>query len=113
MSEAVKIDLEIEIENDIEVDADGILQISTWVYTSSGFSSEDEEGYEVRTPLEDIIESLMEYYSEDYSREGYGQMYAIGHELRRLSERLIAAAEHQEDLISGQGQLNFFDDEED
>jgi hypothetical protein len=109
MAEAVKLDLEIEIENDIEVDVEGILQISTWIYTS-----EDEEGYEIRTPLEDMVECLMEYFSEDYTREGYGQMYSIGHELRRLSERLISAAEHQEDLIAGKGQLSFdFDESED
>lgn len=107
-NQSVQIEVDLDVEHELEVDADGILSVVAFLYTN-----EDEEAYEARTPIEDIVDNLIDYYSEDLTREGYSQMYRVGNEMRRLADRLIEAAESQEDLVHGGGQLNLFDEDED
>lgn len=107
-NQSVQIEIDLDVEHELEVDADGILSVVAFLYTD-----EDEEAYEARTPVEEIVDNLIEYYSEDLTREGYSQMYRVGNEMRRLADRLVSAAESQEDLVYGGGQLNLFDDEAD
>jgi hypothetical protein len=103
-NDIVKIKLDIDVEHDLEVDSDGILHVVSYIYPN-----EDEEPVEMRTSIEELLESIMEYYSEDLSREGFGQMYVVGHELRRIAEGIIASAQALEDIIMG-NQACMFDD---
>jgi hypothetical protein len=106
-TDIVKINLDLDVEHDLEVDSDGILHVVSYIYPN-----EDEEPFEMRTSIEELLESIMEYYSEDLSREGFGQMYIVGHELRRISEGILSSAESLEDTIMG-NQACMFDDMDD
>lgn len=106
-SDIVKISLDIDVEHDLEVDSDGVLQVVSYIYPN-----QDEEPLEMRTSIEELLESIIEYYSEDLSREGFGQMYVVGHELRRIAEGIVASAEALEDIIMGT-QACMFDDADD
>lgn len=94
----IQINVDVDIENDIEMDRDGVLNVVTMV-----FEDTDDDPFEVRTPLNEIITGVIEYYADDLSREGYGEMYRLGHALRSASERVLGVAERHEDLVNGQG----------
>jgi hypothetical protein len=105
----IMIDVEIDVENDLEVDEDGVLNVVTFLYRES-----NEEPHEARVSVETLIDGILEYYADDLSREGYGEMYRLGHELRKCSERVLAAAEAHEDAVNGEGTYQMsFDDLED
>lgn len=106
-NQSLQIELDLEVEHEFEVDANGVLSVVAFLYTK-----DDEEAYETRSSIEEIITHLIEYYSEDLTREGYSQMYQVGNEMRRIADRLITAAETQEDLVTGKGQLDFFEEDE-
>lgn len=94
----IQINVDVDIENDIEMDQDGVLNVVTLVY-----EDDCEEPTEVRTPFTEIITGVLEYYADDLSREGYGEMYRLGHALRSASERVLEVAERHEDLVNGEG----------
>jgi len=106
-SDIVNISLDIDVEHDLEVNSDGVLQVVSYIYPNK-----DEEPLEMRSSMEDLLESIIEYYSEDLSREGFGQMYVIGHELRRIAEGIVNSAEALEDIIMGT-QACLFDNDDD
>ena len=103
-SNKIVIDIEIDVENDLEVDEDGVLNVVTFLYSEA-----KDEPYEARISVESLIDGILEYYADDLSREGYGEMYRLGHELRKCSERVLAAAEAHEDAVNGEGtyQMSF------
>ena len=94
----IKINVDVDIENDIEMDSHGVLNVVTLVYEDV-----DDDPIEVRTPFTEIITGVLEYYSDDLTREGYGEMYRLGHALRGASERVLEVAERHEDLVNGEG----------
>lgn len=106
-NQSVQIEVDLDVEHELEVDADGVLSVVAFLYTK-----EDEEAYETRSSIEEIVGHLIEYYSEDLTREGYSQMYQVGNEMRRIADRLVRAAETQEDLVNGGCQLDFFEDDD-
>lgn len=102
----IMIDVEIDVENDLEVDEDGVLNVVTFLYSDA-----NEEAHETRVSVDALIDGILEYYADDLSREGYGEMYRLGHELRQCAERVLAAAEAHEDTVNGEGtyQMSFDD----
>lgn len=107
-SDKINFTLNIDVEHDLEVDAESVLSIVSYIYTDA-----DEEPFEVRHSLEELAEGIIEYYGEDLSRHGYGQMYIVGHELRRIAEQILTAAELHEDCINGEGTTLMSDPEDD
>jgi hypothetical protein len=97
-STKIMVDVEIDVESDLEVDEDGVLNVVTFLYSDSG-----DDPHEMRTPVETLIDGILEYYSDDLTREGYGEMYRLGHELRKCAERVLSAAEAHEDTVNGEG----------
>lgn len=94
----ISINVEVDLENDVEVDDDGVLNVITLVY-----QEDDQDPIEVKTPMNEIITGVLEFYADDLSREGYGEMYRLGHEFRKMSERVLSVAERHEDLVNGEG----------
>lgn len=95
-SDQINFSLNVDVEHDLEVDPESVLSIVSYIYTDT-----DEEPLEVRHSLEELAEGIIEYYGEDLSRNGYGQMYVVGHELRRIAEQILSAAQLHEDNIIG------------
>lgn len=83
------VDFSIHIENDLDIDDDGISSIITYIYVG-----EDESSHEVRVELEDITDELCDLYGDI---NGYLHLYNIAHEFTRLSEKLREAAMRVED----------------
>ena len=92
----INFSLNVDVEHDLEVDPESVLSIVSYIYTDT-----DEEPLEVRHSLEELAEGIIEYYGEDLSRNGYGQMYVVGHELRRIAEQILSAEQLHEDNIIG------------
>ena len=82
----------IFLQNDFEVDDDGISYV-----ISSVFIGDEEEATEVRIRLDDVIESLCDFYGDT---EGYRHLYLVAHELSRAAEVLREKAVTIEDSIS-------------
>ena len=110
-SDKIKFTLDIEVEHDLEVDPDSVLSIVSYVYLDN--SAEPDEPFEIRHSFEEIIQEIIEHYSEDSSRNGFGQLYTVGHELRRISESVVQAAELLEESIYGKQISMIADLEED
>lgn len=52
--------LDISLENDLEVDAEGVLHITTFI-----FIEDSDEPTEVRLSFEEVIEGLIDFYRDD------------------------------------------------
>ena len=70
----------VDLEHDVEVDDNGISYLITNVYIG-----ESEDSQELRVPMEDVTESLCEYYGDV---EGYQNLYVVAHEFSRAAEAL-------------------------
>lgn len=87
------INLDINVENDLEVDADGLFQIVTLL-----FVEDQDDPVEVRINFEEVIENVIDFYRDDPSSNiGYGQMYSIANEFIRHATRLREVAGYMED----------------
>lgn len=75
-----EITVPVYVEADLETDDHGVLSLVTLLFTDG-----DDDAVETRIEFEEIIENLIEFYEED---AGFRQLYAIAHELRRMSDRL-------------------------
>lgn len=94
-TEETSIEVPITVENDLEIDESGTAYIVTLIYAGTS-----DIASEVRIPMEEIVEELIGFYSEE---NGSRQLYTLGHELSRYAEMLRTAADHLE------GQLDFSD----
>ena len=87
----------IDIEHDVEVEDCGISYLISNVYIG-----ESEDSQELRVPMEDVTESLCEYYGDV---EGYQHLYVVAHELSRAAETLREKAGLIEDSVSAVSDL--------
>ncbi|MDA9855364.1 hypothetical protein N9C80_02935 [Paracoccaceae bacterium] len=95
----------IYLENDFEVDDDGVSFIVTSLFVGDG-----EEAHEIRTQLDDVVEALCEFYGDV---DGYKHLYLVAHELSRAAEVLREKAGIIEDSTSAVSDLfNLTDDRE-
>jgi hypothetical protein len=98
--------LDISVENDLEVDAEGVLHTLTFI-----FVEESDDPVEIRLSFEEMIENLIDFYRDDpLEKAGYRQLYSIANEFSRHADRLRDVAGYMEDRnISG----DLFDDDDD
>lgn len=95
----------IYLENDFEVDDDGVSFIITSLFVGDG-----EEAQEIRIQLDDVVEALCEFYGDV---DGYQHLYLVAHELSRAAEVLREKAGIIEDSTSAVSDLfNLTDDRE-
>jgi hypothetical protein len=95
----------IYLENDFEVDDDGVSFIVTSLFVGDG-----EEAHEIRIQLDDVVEALCEFYGDV---DGYQHLYLVAHELSRAAEVLREKAGIIEDSTSAVSDLfNLTDDRE-
>ncbi len=90
--------LDISVENDLEVDVQGVLNMLTFV-----FVEDNDDPAEVRLNFEDMIDNLIDFYrDEPMEKAGYQQLYTIANEFARHADRLRDVASYMEDItISG------------
>ena len=90
--------LGISVENDLEVDAEGVLHIVTFI-----FVEDNDDATEIRLGFEEVIENLIDFYRDDpLEKAGYQQLYSIANEFTRQADRLRDVAGQMEDRnISG------------
>jgi len=93
----------IFLDNDFEVDDDGISYV-----ISSVFIGDEEEPTEVHVRLDDVVESIIDFYGDI---EGYRHLYVVSHELSRAAEILREKAGLIEDSISAVNDLFNLSDE--
>lgn len=98
--------LDISVENDLEVDAEGVLHTLTFI-----FVEESDDPVEIRLSFEEMIENLIDFYRDDpLEKAGYRQLYSIANEFSRHADRLRDVAGYMEHRnISG----DLFDDDDD
>ena len=70
----------IYVENDFDVDDDGIGYILNNVYVA-----EEEEPHEIQVRLDEVTSSLIDLYGDV---ENFNQLYIVAHELSRVAEIL-------------------------
>ena len=104
-SETTTLELPITIENDLEVDNEGTFYVVTFL-----FYDDDDDSVEVRIPFEHIIDNLIDFYREESTPNGFGQLYMIANELARHSDNLRSIAEYVEGRHLNE---DFLDDLED
>lgn len=85
------IELPIYIENDFEVDEDGVCSILTII-----FAGEDDDAQEFRVNLEHLVDDIIDW-NRDEGYSGYQQLYSIAHEFTRHAARLREIAVQLED----------------
>jgi hypothetical protein len=95
----VSVNLDIEIENDLEVDADGNLFLLTVLYPHEG---SDKDPSECKCLFEDVISNLLEFYKDNNPHSSAGQLHSIAHELDRAAERLREVAGFMESVRDGE-----------
>jgi hypothetical protein len=87
------INLDISVENDLEVDADGNFHLVTLL-----FVEDHDDPNEIRINFEEVVENVIDFYRDDPSSNiGYGQMYSIANEFIRHATRLREVAGYMED----------------
>lgn len=105
------VNINLSIENDIEVDADGNCQLVTLL-----FNDFEDAPYETRVRFEDVIDNLVDFYRDlSTPNGGINQLLAIANEFERHAHDLKDIA----DQMQGYGpsfydedyrQLDLFDD---
>tara|TARA_B110000977_G_C10787895_1_gene381251 strand:- start:107 stop:427 length:321 start_codon:yes stop_codon:yes gene_type:complete len=86
-----------DLNNDVIVDDDGVSYFISNIYVS-----DDEEPQEFRTPLDEMVEGLCDFYGDV---EGYQHLYVVAHELSRAAETLREKAGFIEDSVSAVSDL--------
>ena len=81
----------IYLDFDIDVDDHGVSY-----FVGSLFVADEDEAQEVRVEVEQIIESLCDFYGDI---EGYQHLYVVAHELTRMAEMLRERAGMIEDSV--------------
>ena len=90
-SENTALELPITVENDLEVDNNGLFHVVTYL-----FPSDSDDSVEIRILFEEIIDNLINFYREDLTPSGYGQIYMIANELERHKDNLRSIADNLE-----------------
>ena len=93
----------IYLQNDFEVDEDGVSYLLSSVYIG-----DDDEPQEIRVLLDDVIDALCEDFGDV---DGYQHLYVVAHELSRSAEILREKAGLIEDSFSPVNDLFDIDDE--
>ena len=94
----------IYLDFDIDVDDHGVSY-----FVGSLFVANDDEAQEVRVEVEQIIESLCDFYG---AIEGYQHLYVVAHELTRMAEMLRERAGTIEDSVVAVNDLFDLSDED-
>ena len=94
----------IYLDFDIDVDDHGVSY-----FVGSLFVADDDEAQEVRVEVEQIVESLCDFYGDV---EGYQHLYVVAHELTRMSEMLRERAGMIEDSVVAVNDLFDLTDED-
>jgi len=99
-------ELQMNVENDLEVDANGNFYIVTLI-----FVEDREEPVEVRILFDQVMENLIDFYrDEPIQNIGYQQMYSIANEFDRHTDKLRETAGY----LEGKGIMgDLFDDDPD
>jgi len=92
VGEEVTLSVPIYVENDIECDADGNLQLQTFLYADK----DDEEGTELSFMFNEVVDKCIEYYQEENNNDSRNRMYCIAHELSRQAEKLRNKADYMD-----------------
>lgn len=88
----ISLSLDVSVENDLEVDADGNFHLVTLL-----FVEDRDDPVEIRLNFEEVVENVIDFYRDDpTSNIGYGQMYSIANEFARYTERLREVAGYME-----------------
>jgi hypothetical protein len=91
MTDKVDIEIPVTVENDLEVDSDGRFYLQTFL-----FPNDEDDSVESRVLFEDVIENLIEFYRNDMTSTGYGQLYQIANEFERHTDKLREVAGYME-----------------
>ena len=94
----------IYLDFDIDVDDHGVSY-----FVGSLFVADDDEAQEVRVEVEQIIESLCDFYGDI---EGYQHLYVVAHELTCMAEMLRERAGMIEDSVVAVNDLFDLTDED-
>jgi hypothetical protein len=94
----------IYLDFDIDVDDHGVSY-----FVGSLFVSDDDEAQEVRVEVEQVVESLCDFYGDI---EGYQHLYVVAHELTRMAEMLRERAGMIEDSVVATNDLFDLTDED-
>ena len=94
----------ISLDFDIDVDDHGVSYI-----VGSLFVADDEDAQEIRVEVEQIVESLCDFYGDI---EGYQHLYIVAHELTRMAEMLRERAGMIEDSVVAVNDLFDLTDED-
>lgn len=100
------LELPIYIENDFEVDDNGVCSILTVL-----FVDDDEDAQEFRVNLDRLVEDYIDW-NRDNGYEGYQQLYSVAHEFARHAARMREVAVQLEDSELHVGDLYDLDMED-
>ena len=98
------IQVPVSLELDIDVDDHGVSYL-----VGNIFVADDDDAQEVRVEVEQIVESLCDFYGDV---EGYQHLYVVAHELSRMSELLRERASMIEDSALAVNDLFDLNDDE-
>ncbi len=105
----VNVPISLSIENDFEVDENGILQILTLL--SHNNDLDDDEFIEYRQGFDDLVDGVIEFYQTDSSNFGAGQLHMMANEFARYVDRLREVAGHLEGRIEPDDLLEMNNDD--
>ena len=97
MSITIKIPVDINIENILEVDDDGIFYITNYLVDEEEQEIEESENsVEFSTIIEETIDEAQDDFKDNPS-QAYRNLYNIAHEFQRYSEKLREVAQKMEE----------------
>ena len=105
----VNVPISLSIENDFEVDENGVLQLLTLI--SHNNDLHDEEFAEYRQGFDDLIDGVIEFYQTDSYNLGAGQLHMMANEFARYVDRLREVAGHLEGRIEPDDLLEMDNDD--
>jgi hypothetical protein len=97
------LEVPIWVENDLETDGSGSVYVVSYVAVGGS-----EDPVEIRVPLEDIIDGMVEF-AEVTSVQG---LYTIAHELARYADQLRTTADRLEGLWPEEDAYDDLDEDE-
>lgn len=101
----IEVPISLYVENDVECDDDGILQVTTYIMQDE----DDDDSVEFNVKFETIIAAAIDYYQQENNNDARNRMYCIAHELSRQAEKLRNKAD---DMDRGLYSDDLFKEEE-